>query len=189
MSEIGLFAFQIQGESIMSKSWLSVKQEMAIRQTKQLVLLAVCVSTLLYCLLQKSYSLKWNTTPELELCITFASFSGQRPTSSNPSTSRSRDCLGHQFICSVPALEPSCLHLWEDCQLYCPLYTCGHTQCLYYTLPTNVSWNSRVFSILATGKRSFWFSYLGFSIIMLQYMFDNHVNMLWIIVCQLPVLL
>lgn len=62
MADNWLFVFQIQGESIMSRFWLSVKLEMAIKQTKQLVLRDVCVSTFLCCLVLKSYDLKWNMT-------------------------------------------------------------------------------------------------------------------------------
>lgn len=39
-----LLVFQIQGENIMSRFWLLINLEMAIRQTKQLALLDACVS-------------------------------------------------------------------------------------------------------------------------------------------------
>lgn len=100
----------------MSRFWPSVRLVMAIRQTKLSVLLVVCVSTFLY----GSPSIKNGIQPlklkyVMKICNLLGSFSGQRPTDSIPSTSRSRDCFGQQFICSSPALEPSCFPFWKGC--------------------------------------------------------------------------
>lgn len=44
MADPWLFVFQIRGESIMLRFWLSVKLEMDIRQTKQSARQGACVS-------------------------------------------------------------------------------------------------------------------------------------------------
>lgn len=74
MTENVLFVFQIQGENIMSRFWLSVKLEMAIKQTKQSVLRDVCVSTSLQLFYHSHFFLKLRY--EMKICILFASFSG-----------------------------------------------------------------------------------------------------------------